>query len=359
MYTVKCDGNTIYNPAAASFFREDSLISAVVTNEVNKAGSFEFCIPPTHFAYSSMHKLISDIEVWSDDLCLFKGRILNEKTDFYRRKTIYCEGAFAYLNDSVMRPIDLSSHVTNYLRKVLEETHNTQVKENRKLYVGNIYDSMSEHGYVNIKSQQSSYTSCMAEVTQQLINSAGGYLVPRYEKDKTYIDYLYTGTERKGTQTIEFGKNLLSLEKFIDASELYTIILPLGAEIDGANLTVESLNNGSDIIEDEAAVSAFGRITRIVNFDNEKDVVWLKKYAERKLSESVQQSLSLEMTAVDLKFLGVEIDGIASGYAHRVISEPHEIDDCFLCTKRVYNLLIPTADTAAFGRVRKGLTELV
>lgn len=360
MYIVKCDGKMVYNPAAASFFRDDNkLISAVVTNEVNKAGSFEFCIPPTHSCYAMFHKLKSDVEVLLDNDCIFRGRILNDKTDFYNRKTIYCEGAFAYLNDSVLRPRNLSAHMNNYLKKVLEETHNAQVGESRRLYAGDIYDSAGEHGYVAVKSQQSAYTSCMAEIEQQIINSVGGYLVPRYDENKTYIDYLYTGTERRSFQTIEFGKNLLNLEKYIDASELFTVILPLGAEIDGVKLTVASVNNGSDCIEDETAVNAFGRIIRVVSFDNETDAGWLKTYAQRKLRESVQQSLTLEMTAMDLKFLGVEINGISAGYAHKVISAPHGINDWFLCTKRVYNLLNPAVDTATFGKVRKGLTEFI
>lgn len=66
-----------------------------------------------------------------------------------------------------------------------------------------------------------------------LINQLGGYLRTRHADDgTTYIDYLadYTGTAQ---QTVEYGKNLLSLEDGIVGGDIITVLLPYGRQAGG------------------------------------------------------------------------------------------------------------------------------
>ena len=81
-------------------------------------------------------------------------------------------------------------------------------------------------------------------------------------------------------QSIEFGKNLLDFAKNMDASDLATCIIPLGAKLDQEDqdesleaikeqrITIADINGGVDYVTDDNAVAAYGRIYRTVTFDD-------------------------------------------------------------------------------------------
>lgn len=125
MYRVLCDGLPIYD------LRDEELvlIDPKLTLEVNKAGSFEFKMPPNHPQYNLPVKMRSVIQVFQDDVEIFSGRPIEQKTDFYNRKFISCEGQLAYLNDSIQRPAEYHDKTVRGYLETLIENHNRQVKE--------------------------------------------------------------------------------------------------------------------------------------------------------------------------------------------------------------------------------------
>lgn len=66
MYTVYADGEVIYSPLLSA---NDgySLSAAKVTSELNKAGSFQFTMPPNNVAYGNINKLSTIVSVVSSD----------------------------------------------------------------------------------------------------------------------------------------------------------------------------------------------------------------------------------------------------------------------------------------------------
>lgn len=87
MYQVRCDDNIIYD------LRDEDLkiISPKLSVEINKTGSFDFIIPPQNPYYDSIKKLKSIITIYQDDEEIWRGRVLNDKLDFYNRKQVECE----------------------------------------------------------------------------------------------------------------------------------------------------------------------------------------------------------------------------------------------------------------------------
>lgn len=61
----------------------------------------------------------------------------------------------------------------------------------------------------------------------------------RYESDGTYLDYV-ADYPLSNTQSVEFAQNLLDLTDSLDASDVYTAILPLGKD----KLTIADLPDG-------------------------------------------------------------------------------------------------------------------
>ena len=66
---------------------------------------------------------------------------------------------------------------------------------------------------------------------------------------------------------------------------------------------------------------------------------------------------TIEISAIDLKLLGVDVDRLGVGKFVRVQSSPHGIDSDFLCSKIVLDLLEPDRSEYTFGLVFTALTD--
>ena len=151
MYTVYVKNGTddrvcIYDPVSPS--EKLTLISPKLVMEDNAAGSFSAVIPQTNIGYDIVKRLISDIiicrKVDNSEKVIWTGRIMNENDDFYGNRSIECEGALAFLNDSyqlqqkylINKKNDKSVNVIAQFLKSLLDVHNASVNENRKIYLG-------------------------------------------------------------------------------------------------------------------------------------------------------------------------------------------------------------------------------
>lgn len=66
---------------------------------------------------------------------------------------------------------------------------------------------------------------------------------------------------------------------------------------------------------------------------------------------------TIEISAIDLKLLGVDVDRLEVGKFVHVVSPPHGIDSNFLCNKIVLDLLEPDHSEYTFGLVFTALTN--
>ena len=84
MYKVYCDDYLIYDTKVESL----KIFSAKLELELNKTGSFDFSIFPSHPYFDKLKRLKSIITVYQDDYLLFRGRILNDEQGFYNENKI-------------------------------------------------------------------------------------------------------------------------------------------------------------------------------------------------------------------------------------------------------------------------------
>ena len=66
---------------------------------------------------------------------------------------------------------------------------------------------------------------------------------------------------------------------------------------------------------------------------------------------------TIEISAIDLKLLGVDVDRLEVGKFVHVVSPPHGIDSNFLCSKIILDLLEPDRSEYTFGLVFTALTD--
>ncbi|MFX7845274.1 hypothetical protein ABTK14_23745, partial [Acinetobacter baumannii] len=75
-----------------------------VTAALNKSGTASLIMPQYHPAYNKFTSYRTVVEIYRDNVLLFRGRSLYPSDDFYNRRTITCEGERGFFRDGVMRP---------------------------------------------------------------------------------------------------------------------------------------------------------------------------------------------------------------------------------------------------------------
>lgn len=344
MYQIMCDDYVLHD----SVIDELKVICAKCSLEVNKTGSLTFQVPPTHPYYDKIKKHISEIKLYQDDRVLFSGRVLNDEITFDNIKNIECEGELSYFLDSIQRGKEYhleggsKNVIETYLKDVVA-IHNSQVDDSKKFSVGlvNITDPN------NYLYKISNYEDTLTTITDKLLNTYGGYLQVRHSNGVRYLDYVSELTN-SCNQTIEFGKNIIDMTRYIKGEDVYTALIPLGAKKDNTTatndesyekrLTISSLTNSTDgtikkvkdYIYDTEAVKQWGWIWKVQKWDDVTQSSNLLSKAKDELKNSINATLSIEMTAIDLHLLNVDIDRINVGDRIRCVSIPHNLDSILI-----------------------------
>ena len=342
MYLIYLDGELFYDPRSP----DKGLTDMTLEREVNKSGALKFTIPKTHPQINDLKKMYSELSVYQDDDWLYTGRVLSDGYDFYGNRTVECEGELSYLLDSIQRyheyhDISVADYFTDLISK-----HNSDVDQRKRFTVGQVtVTDLNDSLY-----RYSTYENTWKTIEDRLISRLGGYIRIRHEDGKKYIDYIedYGHTN---TQVIRFGENILDLTREGDCDSLATVIVPLGKrdEETDERLTIASVNGGKDYIEDTEAIAIYGRIVKVVEYDDVELPENLLRKGQEVLDRQKLLTTTIEITAVDLHLIDVEIERCKVGDSIRVVSEPHGLDD-FMVIKKIYlDLLHPENSRLTLG----------
>lgn len=357
MYSIYADGACIYSDV----FAVDSMkvINPKLTLEDNGAGFLVVTLPPHNAGYASIVRMVTDISVQKDGEEIWAGRVLSESEDFYRNRILYCEGELAYFNDSTQLPAEYSGmSVRGYLERLIA-VHNSKVAANRRFTLGavTVVDKNFPTYYTN-------HDKTMA-VFNALVEQYGGHLRVRKVNGVRYLDYLaeYPDT---CSQVIQFGSNIIDFTKQWDSTEFATVIVPLGNRLEDspiealdAYLTVESVNHGSMYVQSNEAVAVYGWIEKAVTWDDVSDPAVLLEKAKAYLSDIQFDNMELELSALDLHYLDVDVEAVKLLDEIRVISRPHGLDRMFPVTKLEIPLDSPEQTQFKLGTtVKTSLTSV-
>lgn len=346
MYTVWVDNECIYSPVITD--NDYKINGPVLTEELNKCGSFEFVLPPGNRGYDMIQKMTSIITIREDDVEIWWGRVTDDQKDYYNRKHVYCEGILAYLMDSIVRPYDHQDDLEPLFRKYIT-WHNSHVESGKQFTVRSVTVT-DPNSYVHYSSTM--YPKTLDEINEKLVNTHGGYLFATRENGVNYISYLASSGDQS-SQVIEFGRNLLDLTEHIDAKDLITVLIPLGKD----NLTIASVNNNKDYLENSAAINLFGRIERVIKWDDVTVASNLKTKGNAALTQNANLAVGITVSAVDLHMIDVDTDQIKLGQQVRTISVPHGVDLYLPCSKKVTYLQEPDKTVFTLGTTIKALTD--
>ena len=360
MYRIYADKTLIYD----STLEDYKISKGSITLETNKSGSFTFSVYPDHFYYDKFIRLKTVITVYKSGKIIFRGRILNDVTDYWNNKVLTCEGELGFLQDSIIRPFSFTGTPEELFKKLVNE-HNSQVDEFKRFKIGSV-TVKDPNNYIG--RSNSGYESALSNLNSRLIeDSLGGYFFITHGEDGTEVtptlNYLADFT-KVSTQTVEFGSNLKDYTKMVKAEEIATAIIPLGATVDDGKsdtedpkLTIASVNGGKDYVYSESGVALYGWIFKVVSWDDVTDASNLKRKAEEYLQSVVNQNITIELNAIDLHLLDRSIESINVCDYVRVISAPHKFDSTLLCNKQTIDLLKPDNDSLILGYTYSTFTE--
>ena len=361
MYTIKADGELLY----ASNIPELKLVNAVINKNINRAGSLTFTLLSTHPFYNRLERLKSNIEVYKNGKLIFIGRLLETEVNFLKQKKFICEGALSYLNDSILEPYDFLGTPRAYLEKLLTQ-HNLQVLDDRKIYVGEVtVHTLSSTG--KMMRRKEDYINTLDELLEKTTGSSiGGYIRLRRDENtkKLYLDWLEDFNDIN-PQTIDFGSNLLDYNQRQLATDIATVVIPLGARAEtedgslGPRANITSVNDNKLYIEHPEAIAKYGRIVKTQVWDDVTSPSNLLRKGQKFLNKVVKQSTEINLTALDLSLVNKDISSFVLGDKIKVSSEPHNLDETLLLKKQSINLLRPELDTISLGQISKSFTDTV
>lgn len=368
MYKIYCDNTCIFNDKLPIVHTDSNdrqyLITPRLILEENTAGTLAFSI-------SSKSSCVSNLmnpkkEIWvvrtgfpDGDKELWRGRILSYSKDFNNYISFVFEGELAYLNDVVLTQ---KRYANRTIRQFVEDVlsrYNSQVASNRQLTLG-IF-SITDNRTTTVR--YTDYETPIEVLQKYVIDEYEAKIRITYNNGTRTLDIVeeYAPTT---VQTANFGVNLLDYTESFETTDFASVIIPLGASqstpVVGdltAYLTVSSVNGGSVYVSDSTLLSQYGRIEKVVHFDEIESAADLLTEARRYLTRTQFSDLTLNVSMVDLGYMGVRQTQLLNILSKvKVKSEFHGIETAYPVTRLEIAMDDPTATRVTLGKVRKGRT---
>lgn len=350
MYKIRLDGKYLYHPWDDSRCITDGKL----TQEISKNGTCDVSIPFTHPLADSVLRRKSILEVVRFDMqnkekVVYRGVCMNGAENAGLELELQTDGDLVFLQDSVIRPYTSVEEdgpgtvdPAGYFRWMIAK-HNAQIDDFKQFVVGTV----NVTGETKLRTREAYNTT--REAVDDLVAEYGGYVRTRTEGGVHYIDYL-AEYGAKSSQDIRQGKNVVDITKYIKTDDLATRIVPIGATTNnGRALTIESVNNGLDYIQDETAVAEFGIITKIVEFSGISSPDKLLSAGKDYMGTVKGANMTVELTAVDLADAGIDTDSIEVGDMVSCVVPSYNINMTLQVTKKVTYILKPENSRITLG----------
>lgn len=351
-------------------------INGSITQGVGEIDSFAFSIYPNNEGYNdiqSRQTLITAVNETTNRV-EFDGRILLavEKMDAsgILYKEVTAESCLGYFQDSIQPYTAEANYPLNDFIDLVLSNHNAQVEAYKRIYRGNVDVVTNSEGtvYKNLN-----YQTTFNILKEKLVNEFGGELSIRRVDGVLYLDYLKEGGTTRAT-TIKLGRNLQSLTREINPLSVITRVIPLGAKIkitetdDEGNttereteerLTIKGYNGLEvDYIDDEEKKAAYGVVCGIIEFP---DVTEQSNLYNKARNWLINNNLILKkhtLTALDLKEIGLEIDGFYCGDSYPVENPLMNVRETMRIIKKTIDINAAYKSSITIGDKTTTLTQL-
>ena len=368
MYKVSIFNDDIETVIHSPHSNELKLETGIIKKEINKIDSFSIGFHMNNPAYGKLKPFKTLVKVLNTKTKQyeFEGRVLSP-TETMSEDGLYdaaydCEGELGYLHDSVQRHLEFRGTPKELFTQLLNY-HNQQTEEYKRFEVG-IFEvtTSTDNLYIYLSAEKTTYE----EIVDKILDRVGGELRIRKENGKRYLDVLERVGEQKQTP-IKIAKNLKSMSRSVDPTEIITRLTPLGTRIESeeegatdaseARLTIESVNNGLPYIDDVALINEFGIQGGSITWDDITLPSRLLSTGNNWLANQKVALVQYEISALDLSLIGLDIDDFDVGNSHQVINQIMEINENLRIIGKSTDINKPHDDSLKIGDKFKNLDE--
>lgn len=347
MYTIAHDGDMFYDPRLDAY----PLKAPKLLREANKIGTLTFTIFPPHPAYGTIRTLRSLFSVYKDGVLIYQGRPAYSKRTFKNGMEYKCEEVTACMNDFMFRPVTYSGDVYGLFLQVISSFNN------RSSSVAFEPGTIQNPGEVEY-GEKNGYKGHW-DVLQGFVKDFGGYIIPRYEGTKIYLDWLTDDDLPSSSQKIRFGENMTDMFIETDAVETFSGVIPLGGVPEGgtSKIDITSVNAGQDVIYNEDAVALYGPRETVKEWDITDPQTLLDTAYAWIRGNSVKFRQSVQLKAVDLHNVDLSIESF--DYMHWVQAEStrHDLSERYILSREEVPLDKPVGTNYTLGSTRRTFSE--
>ena len=338
----------------------NKLIEGKVKNMVDGIDTFDFSFYQNNKGYGQIQPLKTQIEVVNtktNDI-IFKGRVYmptdDMASDGLHSTSFVCQSEMGYLTDSVSRHVEWRGSPRNLLTSILN-WHNSQVEEFKKFQLGVVeVTDPNDFQYLYLSATRNTYD----EIQDKIIDRLGGELSIRYENGVRYLDVLKR-IGRRSTTVIKLGKNLRTLNRTVDATEVITRLTPLGARIESEDdnatdaseerLTIASVNNGKPYIDREDLFQYYTIKGGSVVWEDVNDPKILLAKGKEYMAKTQPVKTQYTLTAYDLHTIGKAPEEFKIGYDYHVMNPVMNLDNYLRCVELQIDIVSPQESSMVIG----------
>lgn len=285
-------------------------VSPRLTLTAGAAGSLSLTLPKNNAAHDSVERLTTTMRVERDGETIWMGRVLSEKCDIWHSRTLFCEGALAYLNDTIPM-VSLTGAGASAALSAILTAHNGKVVENRRITLGTV----TVTGSVTMEADGS---ESLQIINQKLVGTLGGVLRMRYPVSEQTgrpvptLDWLadYPAAPAGTTpQELVFGTNLLDFVREWDMTDFATYCYVRGAEIEGSEPKAYYASGWQYITPQSGTPpkDLYGRIEKYLDYSDLQSNAACVSAAQTYLKTQQFAAMKLDVTALDLRIINPDV----------------------------------------------------
>lgn len=363
----------------------DQHITGSITQDVEAVDGFTFEIDPTNAGFDLIQSRKTIIKCTNDRTgrVEFHGRVLlsEQKMDNSGvvTKTVTCEGLMGYLHDSVQPYKAEELYTLNDFIDLVLTNHNDQVEGSKWIFRGEVDVPVADTGNV-YKGLQ--YQTTFETLKTKLLDVYGGEMQVVERDGVLRLDYLtQIGTTR--STPIELGNNMLDASREVSPLDIVTRVIPLGAKLkveveteneDGSITVTEeeseerltlvghALEDGTVMtvpwVDDEEKMDALGVVVGTLDFPDVTEQYNLYAKTREWLINENRVNLSHTLTAIDLKELGYDLDGLYCGDSYPVSNKLIGLNEVLRITKKSFDINEQYKGNLTIGEKKATLSKL-
>lgn len=363
MYRILSGQTELHHP-----YSDHQAEDAKLTEELNTHGSLNMTLADLRGLQP-----YSTVGVYDDDGLLWRGRVLSIESMLNGRHNVHCEGALAFLCDTVLPPFSFKGSPSALFQSIIAN-HNTQLgsSDPRRFTIGTITVT-DPNDYIS-RSSESAMTSWEA-ITSRLIDTCGGYvyLSGQYLNIINYV----SDFDAQSGQLVRFSENLLDLTDTVDADGVVTVLYPYGAQFEEDDSRHEELPEPTgtlpffatwhgnrltldDPVEWASGIAKYGRLYGTATFDDITLAANLESAADIWLYENFLEHVgALDVSAADESLIDANIGKIGVGMYVGVLCEPMDIQLSMLCMRKETDLINVSQTVVSLGKVPITISKVV